>query len=268
MNAVTTHDLDPILIDAWGRARRRWPKIRLELGAYCAFVHARVPDELEQRALDDLYLACACLAHDPHALAVLDVDILSRVADFVATVSRAPIFADEIRIDLTTRLVLGHAGKAPKLLGYTGRGALAAFGKVAALRLAQSHRRLTRTSEELTGEEALASGNAELLLTRRTQASAFRTALRSALDSLDPTGRALLKSRFLDGVALEDVAAAHGISRATAARRLVAARAAIHESMTLLLRDRYGADAPTPAELLADVHSELSMRLRDYFKKD
>ena len=100
-----------------------------------------------------------------------------------------------------------------------------------------------------------------------TQAEAFRTALRAALEALEPAGRALLKARFLDGVSLDDIAAAHRMSRATAARRLVAARTAVLDSMTQLLRDRYGADAPAPAALLADVHSELSMRLGQYFEK-
>lgn len=268
MYAVTLTETDPTLTRAWARARSRWPGIQLELGAYIAFVEPRAQGDLERRALEDLYLACACLAHDAHALAVLDADILARVSDFVATVSREEVFADEIRIDLTTRLVLGHEGGAPKLLAYTGRGALAAFVKVAALRLAQTQKRLTKTTQPLTGEEALIGGNAELLLTRRTQADAFRSALRASLDALDPTGRALLRARFLDGVSLDDIAIAHRISRATAARRLVAARAAVHASMMDLLRERYGADAPSPAALLADVHSELSMRLRDYFKKD
>lgn len=266
MHAVS--QVDPTLSNAWDRARLRWPGIRLGRDPYVAFVRARIQDDPGGRALEDLYLACACLAHDTHALAVLDADILAKVADFVATVSREEVFADEIRLDLTTRLVLGHDGAAPKLRGYTGRGALAGFVKVAALRLAQTKKRLTRKVEQLTGEEALIGGNAELLLSRRLQADVFRRALRSALDALDPTSRALLKARFLDAVSLDDVAAAHQISRATAARRIVAARAAIHASMMELLRERFGADAPTPAGLLADVHSELSMRLRDYFKKD
>ncbi|MBX3231760.1 MAG: hypothetical protein KIT84_42715 [Labilithrix sp.] len=270
MNAVTQRTeagAHPALARAWERARARWPRVQLELVTYADFVLARAQGDLERRALEDLYLACACVGRDEHALAVLDADILSNVAEFVATVSREVVFADEIRLELTTRLVLGHDGGAPKLLAYTGRGALAGFVKVAALRLAQTRRRCARTTEPLTGEEALVGANAELLLTRRVQADAFRSALRAALGALEPIGRAVLKARFLDGLSLEEVAAAHRISRATAARRIVAARAAVVASMTHLLRDRYGTEAPAPAALLADVHSELSLRLGDYFEK-
>lgn len=76
----------------------------------------------------------------------------------------------------------------------------------------------------------------------------FRTALR-ALSSRD---RSLLRYQLIDGLTLPELAALHGVSRATIARHLAAARRAVLDRTRAELAARLGAD-------LADVDSVIRL---------
>ncbi|MCW5807996.1 MAG: transcriptional regulator, partial [Deltaproteobacteria bacterium] len=104
----------------------------------------------------------------------------------------------------------------------------------------------------------------ELALLRRTYAAEFRTAFAAAVSALAPEDRLLLRQHHVDGLGIDRLAALHGCHRATAARRVAAARTAVFETVRRRLLSNLRIGGQTFDSLLRLVQSELDLSIHRY----
>jgi RNA polymerase sigma-70 factor (ECF subfamily) len=247
--------------DAWGVA------VPAGLAARLAGQLATAADPtamLDGLRLDELVLAQACAAGDPRALDAFDARVLARVPELLARHAPA-LDAAEVRQVLRERLLVAPPGDVPRIADYAGRGSLAGWLRVAILRTASNLRRGERPTTDLDHASALpglAAASPELSLLAQRYGAGLQLALRDAFHALSPSERTVLRLHHLDGLTVDQLAPVLGTSRATAGRRLLAARDHLGSLCLDLLVDRTDT---TPAELrsvLRALISRLDVSLR------
>jgi RNA polymerase sigma-70 factor, ECF subfamily len=254
--------LEAALQRAVREARERWPTLALEESAFVAAIaefSSADADPLSALAslhAADFYLARACLAGCAVAQRELVRLHLARVREWVAHVDRSEAFADDVRQEASRRLLLADGGA--KLATYSGRGALGAFIRVFVTRVAL---KMKKGRPEVRYDEAAAGPardlDPEVALLKRRFAKEFKEAIRATLANLERDERNVLKLHHLDGLSIDEVAAAYQVSRATAARWLAKARKRILVETERALAARLGNRAPSAASLLALIQSQL-----------
>jgi RNA polymerase sigma-70 factor (ECF subfamily) len=240
-----------------------WPGIDVPAEAFDAFVRERFEGETPNPAhLSDLYLACACLRGDGRAWRELDRAFLRMVPGYVARIDRSAEFGEEIRQRLAEKLLHGEA----KLASYSGRGPLAGWLRVAAVREALNAKRGI-TACELDDKLVLVhdGDDPEIQLLKRKYAREFGDAFKEVLASLDADQRNVLRLHYVEGLTLEDVGKAYKVSRATAARWIADAKRILAERTYGALSARLGEDEPGPRSLISLVRSQLQPSLFKHF---
>ncbi len=227
----------PTIAALGARARRAWPELEVGDARFAGYLAARLGDD-DGLYVEDLYLACACVDGLPRALAAFDERHLTAVPRYLARLDRSAAFADEVRQQLRERLFVGSHGEPPRLVSYSGRGPLATWVKVAAIRVALNLRRGDRDASLSRGDEPMIAGDPELLLLRRRFAADFNAAFALAVGALGVQERQLLRLHFLDGLTLGEIAALHDVDKSTVSRRLQASREALLGETERLLRER------------------------------
>jgi RNA polymerase sigma-70 factor (ECF subfamily) len=248
-------------------AARAWPTVRVPLPDFVAYVRSKLDsgDSVPLASLHgaDLYLAFACCGGDHEAWRALDRTYLVKVPAYVASVDRSSAFADEVRQRISEKLASHDtAGGASKLAQYSGRGALASWLRVAALREARTlvrgrQRGIDHDEVTLRAPDV----DPELALLKRRCAEVFRRAFAEVVESLPEDERTLLRLHYLDGLTLEEVARASRVSRASAARALAQARERVMKRVERTIRDDVGAQGPGAQSLLALARSQLDLSI-------
>lgn len=260
--------------DAWRAGRAAWPDVTLDperFAAHAATLEAGAT--LQYPA--DVYLAAACLAQDPAAIAALDRDVLTAARASIAAIDASPAFVDEVIQRVRTSLVVGENG-APKLLGYAGRGPLRAWvgitGARAALMMLRSQRRAKEValeSDEWTAAlVTISTNNPELELLKRQCAKAFGQALKDAIAGLEPRLRSVLKMSFVDGLSIDEIGAVYAVHRATAARWIERARDEVFEATRRLLAERLALSETELDRMTSLVRSQLDVSLSQLLPRD
>ena len=222
--------------DAWTQAREAWPGVEVSLEDFERWVseraHGEAPAALVTR---DLYLACACHAGNPAALAAVDSCFTSTIEAALASVRMRDDHGDEIRQRLRAKLFVGER---PRIALYTGRGALGGWVRAAAIREAIDLRRQLRrevpADDPLAALEAMPLEDPALEALKQQYREPMKAAVSAALASLPAEDRMLLRYKYVDGATLDDIAAIQRVHRATIARRfrdlreLVASRTRDH----------------------------------------
>jgi RNA polymerase sigma-70 factor, ECF subfamily len=229
--------LDPALVraldDAIAGARAAWPSVSVPLDAFVTRLAeaARAPSPQETCALltglkhADLYLACGCLAALPAALRIFEDQFLARVPRFVAHLDRSAAFAEDVRQELSRKLLLGDPPTAPSLARYAGRGPLDGFIAVAAQRMAldllRKQGRLELPGDDAELERHLGStSDPELEAIKARLRGEFAEALRNAIGALDRRERMTLRLTLISGLSLEEIGAIYGVNASTICRWL------------------------------------------------
>jgi RNA polymerase sigma-70 factor (ECF subfamily) len=256
------------LDDMLQAGRAAWPEVAVEPDAFARFVEAREPDAAQHASLHaaDLYLACACAAGDPAALSAFERAYLAQVEGFLRGVRATADLVDEVRQVLREKLFLGER---PRIEDYSGRGTLASWLRVAAVRAASNLRRSEGARDRVEAKAPAASPvplDPELALVRARHAGEFERALRDAFAGLDERERNLLRLHFLDGLGIDGLAPVFGVHRATAARWLAAARTRLHDGVLALLEARLEIDARELESLARVVRSELEISLQSLLR--
>jgi RNA polymerase sigma-70 factor (ECF subfamily) len=216
--------------DALRRGVAAHPGIELPEPALADYLAERDidPDGATDEQCAELVLACACARGDRAALAAIDGLIRRAVPAGVAHMKLPADTVDELCQVVRDRLLVGEPAREPRILGYAGRGRLAALIKVIAVRAAISMLRARGREVELSGGR-LARLQAdeldpELAVMKASYRAAFRHSFASAVTALDSRQRNLLRLHLLGGVTLEALAAIYGVHRATVVRWLARAR--------------------------------------------
>lgn len=244
VTSAAAEAIEEALRRLWTAARAAWPDVDVPFEAWARHVTERLPAAEEPAAAlaalhaADLYLACACARGEERAIAIFEQRFLVPTAAQLGQRGFLPGFADDFKQHLEERLLVAGAGLLPRIGGYSGRGPLQAWVRMAAVRTAINLREAERPARRLEDADVLALSTAapdpELALLRVQCRDEFREAFQAALDALDARGRNLLRFHFLQGLAGHVLAAMYGVTRRTVHRWIEEARE------TLLARTREG----------------------------
>jgi len=208
--------------------------------------------------LEALGLVFACLQGDAAALEVLDVEHLQKVRRSLKKMNVDAALEDELMSWLRFELFDGQ------LATYEGKGDLTGF--LRAIAAHEALKRLQKQKKEVPSDEApdVPMPNAELAVMKGAYGKAFTTALETSFRSLELSERNLLRQYFLDGLSIDALAKVHSIHRATAARRVGAARERLTERVrTALINSLQVSDESVNAIItLSNLDESLGLILR------
>ncbi len=202
----------------------------------------------------DLALVEACLRGS--TAAVLELD--RRLMQLRGVAARFEGDAEELLQQLRASLLTPPH---PRLRDFGGRSTLASWLKASVVNLGLSRQRQAERSGRLEASVGLLTACApqsELVddaLERAETRERLRAALHTAMSRLSRESRLLLRQHHLDLLTLEQLAAHHQVHRATIARWLGQARAALIGHVETELRERMD-------EVLGEVGSRTSLSLR------
>jgi len=248
---------------AYERGRAAWADVQLGADTFAAHV-LRLGAEVDREPHSDLYLACACAHDDAAAHAAFDRAFLSEIGKHIRRIDPAGELIDEVQQLLRERLLVARAGERPRIAEYSGRGPLAAWVRVAAVRVAVDLRRKRGTDPAALGDAehlAAADLDPETALIRARYQRDYETALREALAELSAKQRNLLRMHFVDGMTVDRIGVAYRVHRATAARWIVDLRRQLLDATYHRLGARLHLSPAEFASLTAIVRSELHLSL-------
>lgn len=243
------------------RGRQAHPSLELEDATFGRYLAERVAtdepllDALARLRGADLFLACACAQGDPRAIAAFDQAILAPAMATLVRRGEPKDLVDEGAQLVRARLFLVDR----QITGFSGRGSLAGWVRVSVGRQVIDLKRAQPNHvpiEEDTAQE-LAEIDPELALLRRRYGPAFRAAFHDAFAKLSSEQRTALTLHFIDGLNLEGMARMLRVSRATAGRRVLDAKAELLEAFLSLLGERLNAPPSEIESLLKIVRSTL-----------
>ena len=250
-------------------AHAKWPDIALDEAAFVAQVAARLPDDAgPEQALAvhaaDLWIAAACAAGDPVALAAFEERYVAALGGVLGPTGLDADQVDEVKQELRRKLLVAD-GEPPRITDYSGRADLRTWVRTAAIRtsidLIRRRRDLPVDDEELAILPAIAD-DPELAHMKDRYRGELRTAITEAIALLATRERLLLKYHYIDGFSIDRIAAIYGIHRATAARWLGAAREALSAQTHHLLISRLGVTPSQLRSIARLVESQLDLSIR------
>ena len=211
-------------MDVIAAARTRWPALAIDQDRFAAALDERgLPASSPNAA--DVALAVALAHGDPGALAIFNAEIVPDVSGALWRIARDRDFLDEALQRVRVKLLVGDP--TPRISEYRGRGPLAAWIQIVAIREALMMQRATRRESSDDGDSALvdiALTEPVLAHTRQLFKDAFAAAFRDALRELDERDRMLLRLCFVENAGAEDIARLFKVHRVTAFRWLRDAR--------------------------------------------
>ena len=259
--------MDPVA-SAWtaalAMARTAWPQIVFDDTQLREFITERlsgedVAAELAAAPIADLAIAGACFAQEPTAHAAFDT-ILGEV-DAAGASTRSPRdLVDEVKQILRVQLLVPRDGKPPGIAGYRGKGPLRGWVRITATRELIRHKKKKdrETSVDRDLDDALGAGGDPILDQLKAGYRAqFATALREAIAALSAEDRTLLRQQIVDQLSIDELGAAYGVHRATAARWVNRARAAL----VTATRDQLAARLKLPVDEVDSVIRLVQSRL-------
>jgi RNA polymerase sigma-70 factor (ECF subfamily) len=256
------------------QARKQWPAVAFDEDALLPFVAQRLAGgELEQ-ALSaalaaDLALAGACVAGEPSAHAAFDA-VLTEVDAAGAAVGATRDLVEEVKQLLRVQLLVPKDGKPAGIGGYRGKGPLRGWVRITATRELIRHKKKQARHAEVDRslDRMIASDIDPQLEALKTEYRAeFAAALREAIAVLTPEDRTLLRQQIVDDMSIDEVGVAFGVHRATAARWLNRARAALVAATHQRLANRLDLPVEQIESVIRLVQSKLDASVIRYLKE-
>jgi RNA polymerase sigma-70 factor, ECF subfamily len=264
--------LAPQLAAAVAEGAAAWPRLRVEPARFAAHLAGCVSERADAARplaalhVRDLYLACACAGGAPRAAETLEAECFAVVEPALARLSLDAAAIEEARQILRKQLLVAEPGRPPLIASYGGRGPLAAWVRVVALRIAlklqQRGRRELPVEERVLEAMPLQESDAELGYIKELYRGEFQAAFAEALRALPPREQNLLLHHYLDGLTTRELAALHRVNQSTAARWLEQARQQVLEATREGLERRLGAESAEVESIMRLVHSRLEVTLR------
>lgn len=260
--------LQAALAAALAEAKATWPNVGVDEDAWKAVLAELAPQPLDpakplgEVLVADHYLAFACAAGDPAAVAQCDA-ILVREAGFAADGTRMHGSVRDEATQIVRAQLLAPREAGPAAIGdYAGRGALRSWLRVCVsrelVRIAKAQQREEPLEEHLIADSGYGDDPAleELKAKYRAElAEAFRT----ALTELPARERTLLRYQLIDGLTIDEVGAIFRVHRATAARWLAKIRDDLVARTRTLMAEALGVDTAEAASIVRLVQSQLDV---------
>jgi len=247
-------------LSAWesllATARASWPRVKLDEEQLVTFIGERLAGSdlvaaIAAAPAADLAIAAACAAQEPTAHAAFDA-VLTEVDAAGSATGAERDQIEEVKQLLRLQLLVAKDGKPPGIAGYRGRGPLRGWVRITATRELIRHKkkRTREVSFSQSLEKYLTSGvDPALEALKAEYRTEFALALNEAIEDLTPEDRTLLRQAIVDDMSIDAIGAAFGVHRATAARWLTRARAA----MVSATHTRLAARLKLPVEQIESV---------------
>jgi len=237
--APSSPDDEVVLADAIRASRATWPGVDVPDDEWLAYLAVRVaPDVVVRDALasvcaPDLWLACAIGRGDREALRAFDAIVMAQLDAAIAHLDGGSALIADVRAAVVERVLpLGGHGK---LADYRGRGDLRGWLRVVAVREALQLLRARRREAPMPEQLVDQLDDAPPLLSP-AERDVYRDAFATALASLTPRERNLLRHHYLHGATVDELGALYGVHRATPARWI----AQIRETLARRTRQHVG----------------------------
>jgi RNA polymerase sigma-70 factor (ECF subfamily) len=188
-------------------------------------------EAVDQLVIEDLYLAFACSRGDGKALLRFQEHVTQEIRAANTKLGVPPDRADDLQQRLWQKLLVAAGGR-PRVLDFSGRGRLRHWVRVAAVRVALDELRSMKPRREVLRDEELLGAaspdhDPEMQLLKQMYGHEFRQAFEASVRNLEPEDRNVLRSYYVARLTIDEIAAAFGIHRATAARRVARARSTL-----------------------------------------
>lgn len=269
----------PAVAAAWEglvmTARDAWPKVALDEGKLAAFVGPRLAGGSSDLATAiaaapaaDLALAAMCAAQEPTAHAAFD-SVLTEVDAAGASTNATKDLVEEVKQLLRLQLLVPKDGKPPGIEGYRGKGPLRGWVRITATRELIRHKkkRARDIPIDRSLDRLLTSGIDPALAAMKAEYRAeFAVALREAIEDLGAEDRTLLRQQIVDDMSIDAIGAVYGVHRATAARWLNRARAALVAATHKRLAERLKLPVDQIESVIRLVSSQLDASVIRYLR--
>jgi RNA polymerase sigma-70 factor (ECF subfamily) len=167
-------------------------------------------------------------------------------------------------------LVGTSPGRPPTLSGYSGRGSLGAWVRVAAMRqaldLIERDKSRRHTTDEPEEDLLAATVDPELVAIRQRHLPQVREAFRRALASLNATERNLLRLHLVDGLNIGRIGEIFGKSRATIGRMVIQCREKLLEETRSNLGALTGGSEDEVRSLIRFLQSQIDVSIRGFLR--
>lgn len=267
--------VEQVLIDRWTGARAAWFPVEVPPAELGAFLAVRVPpgvasvETFDGLAIEDLYLSCACARGDVQALALLERHQFPAVRAALLRMRLAPEVIDELQQRLREQLFVSSGDGPTRIVEYRGRGALASWLSVSAVRAAykllERERREVPDEDERLARLSVSERDVETRYLKPHYRAAFKNAFGAAMGQLPDRDKNLLRQHYLDGLTLEQLAVLYRTHRATAARWLSSARQALLDRTRACLVEQLRVPFADCDSIIRMAQSQLDVTLHRLF---
>ena len=255
-------------------AKLAWPTVKLDEAQLAEFFAARIEGTDLAAALaaapaGDLAIAAACAAQEPTAHAAFEA-VLGEVNAAGASTRASQDLIAEVKQLLRVQLLVAREGKPPGIAGYKGKGPLRGWVRITATRELIRHlkKQQRETPIERSLEDALGTASDPMLSQLKAEyRTEFATALREAIEQLSAEDRTLLRQSIVDQLSIDAIGAAFGVHRATAARWLSRARAALVSATRNILSQRLKLPVEEIDSVIRLVQSRLDASMVRYLRE-
>ena len=258
------------LLSLFAQGREAWPALDVTLDRFVKHVAKVAPpdssaDELGGLSGEGLLLCAACLDDDPKAANVFDTVFLAPLSRVLGKLEGGRELSADTLQQLRAQFFAPSAGQTSAFLMYSGRGALAVWLKVLAVRAAQKLRRGAAKNAE-TSDDGLSTipapdADPELRFLKLQHRTHFKAVFAEALAALEPRERSVLRMSLVEGLSIDDIGKVYDVHRATAARWLGAAREQLVSTTRRRLAERLRVSESELDEMMGAVQSNLSISL-------
>jgi RNA polymerase sigma-70 factor (ECF subfamily) len=218
-------------------ARSAWPQLEISAHDFAYFLAERhnsnafTPNEPLRNAAD-LWLACACIRAVPLAHESFHAVYAPIITRVLVRRGASDSQLQDLVHNVLEKLLLPRDAKPALLVDYTGSGSLKSWvSTVAVTTLLMSRRTSERRREDLCGDDALearlAEDGGELQFLKRHYRKPVENAISAALTQLGDRERVLLRLHLVERMSIDRLGTMYNVNRATAARWLANARAAV-----------------------------------------
>jgi RNA polymerase sigma-70 factor (ECF subfamily) len=253
-------------------ATRAWPTIVVTRERFVGYLTERLPGDavnrdeaLRRMHTSDLYLACACVDRDPHALKAFEAHCLPAAERALTKLGLDQDARAEVKQRLWLALFLEDRAPA-RMTSFQGRGDLCGWIRVMAvhegLAVLRRMRRQTSSGDDPVMDAVAAGDDPEVAYLKRTYRHAFRLAFADALQRSSERDRLLLRQRFIDGLDVIAIARLHRVHRGTAASWLEQARRSVLAATRAALGNRLAVPLAEIDSILRLIGSQLEISRR------
>jgi RNA polymerase sigma-70 factor (ECF subfamily) len=251
-------------------ARAEWQGIEVADELFIPYLASRlqadVPPAASLRSLraSDLYLACACANGDSAAAAWFQEIFNPAIEIAIRFLDPSSGMVDDIKQIVFLKVFVGEE---PKIGQYSGRASFRKWIQVIAVRTAQNMLRSRAKERQLPDEvlEGLApQRSSELANIKRLYKDHFDAAFREAVGALTSRERNLLRYRWLERMAVEQIAKVYSVHRMTITRWMAALRHKLLDHTKDALTTRLSARESEVYSVMRLVQSQLDLSIRRF----